>query len=250
MTAVLCLHGFTGTTFDVATLAGHLSRRGHDVSVPLLPGHGRDVAALGRTTAAEWLDAARRELFALRARTGGRVAIAGTSMGALLALRLACLHAEDVAAIVLMATPLRLRPFERRGIAALARVVSALGVSGPVIPKAGGVDAADPAVRAAAPSTNGYPLSALAEFAALADRAAHDVTSVDAPALVVHGRLDRTVPLNISEELADALPGQVERLWLDRSGHLVAADHDRDTVAAAVSSFLDRRASWRREAVA
>ena len=245
-TGVLCLHGFTGTTFDVETLAAHLTREGHAVSAPLLPGHGRDVAALAHTTADAWLDAAHAELRALCARTGRRVAIAGTSMGALLALRLARTHADDVAALVLMATPLRLRPLERHGIAALSRLADALGVPGPAIPKAGGVDAADPAVRAAAPSTPAYPLSALSELLALSDRAATDLPHITTPALVVHGRLDRTVPIAVSEDVARTLGGPVERLWLDRSGHLVAADHDRAAVAAAVSGFLSRQARWTR----
>lgn len=250
MTGVLCLHGFTGTTFDVEVLASHLTREGHAVSAPLLPGHGRDVAALAQTSADQWLDAASDALRALCDRTGGRVAIAGTSMGALLALRLARTYTENVAALVLMATPLRLRPLERHGIAALARIADALGVPGPAIPKTGGVDAADPEIRAAAPSTPAYPLSALAELLALSDRAASDLAHIDTPALVVHGRLDRTVPIAVSEELADALRGPVERLWLERSGHLVAADHDRAAVAAAVSGFLERQARWTRNAPA
>ena len=58
-------------------------------------------------------------------------------------------------------------------------------------------------------------------------------------------RLDRTVPLDVSEALASRLGSPiVERLWLARSGHLVAVDYDRADVASAVNTFLTRHACW------
>ena len=103
----------------------------------------------------------------------------------------------------------------------------------------------DPIVRSSAPSIDAYPIAALRHLIALTDAAADAVPSVMAPALVVHGRQDRTVPLDVSEQLASTLGSAiVERLWLDDSGHLVAADTDRAAVSAAVSAFLARRAQW------
>jgi len=62
---------------------------------------------------------------------------------------------------------------------------------------------------------------------------------------VIHGRLDRTVPLDVSETLASRLGSSiVERLWLAHSAHLVAVDYDRAAVASAVSMFLTRHACW------
>src|SRR3979490_17878 len=55
---VLCLHGFTGTPFDVEALARALESRGHLVATPTLPGHGGTVDDLAATTADEWLSAA------------------------------------------------------------------------------------------------------------------------------------------------------------------------------------------------
>jgi carboxylesterase len=242
---VLCLHGFTGTPFDVAPLASALETRGYHVCAPMLPGHGGGVDALAAIGADDWLRAADAQLTRLSDDTGCRVAIAGGSMGALLALRLARRRPEAIAAIVLMAAPLRWRPIERRGVEVLCRMARLFRMSAAAIPKTGGVDAVDPVVRRTAPSIEAYPITALHHLITLTDAAAADAPSVTAPALIVHGRQDRTVPLDVSEQLAASLGSDVvERLWLEDSGHLVAADCDRDKVAAVVSDFLARQARW------
>jgi carboxylesterase len=247
---VLCLHGFTGTPFDVEALARALESRGHLVATPTLPGHGGTVDDLAATTADEWLSAADAALTRLADASGTRVAIAGASMGALLALRLARRRPDTIAALILMAAPLRWPPMQRAGVEVLSRLAAMFGIRGATIPKRGGVDIADAAVRALAPSLNAFPIAGLHHLIALADAAAADVPFITAPALIVHGRLDRTVPLDVSENLASRIGSSiVERLWLDDSGHLVAVDRDRNAVAESVSAFLARHAVWARAAI-
>jgi carboxylesterase len=60
----------------------------------------------------DWVAGANDALTYLRDRTSLPVALVGASMGGLLAIRLACMRPADVAAIVLLAPPLRLKPFE------------------------------------------------------------------------------------------------------------------------------------------
>jgi len=244
---VLCLHGFTGTPFDVETLARALESRGYLVATPMLPGHGGTVADLAATGADDWLSAADAELTRLAKVSGARVAIAGASMGALLALRLARHRPDEVAALVLMAAPLRWRPIDRIRVRLLSRFYGVVGMRNAAVPKKGGVDIADPAMRALAPSLKEFPIAGLDQLITLSDAAATDLPYVTSPALVVHGRLDRGIPLHVSEELASKLGASiVERLWLDNSGHLVAVDHDRAVVADRVSAFLAEHANWER----
>lgn len=245
MGSILCLHGFTGTPYDVSALAQALEANGHCVAAPMLPGHGGDVGDLAASTADQWLAAADTELTRLANASGTRVAIAGASMGALLALRLARRRPDAIAALILMAAPLRWRLIDRACVEVLSRVTALVGGRGGTIRKPRGVDIADPVARAASPSLDAYPVAALNQLIALTDAAATDVPSITAPALIVHGRLDRTVPLEVSEELASKLGSSVvERLWLNDSGHVVAVDNDRVAVAEAVSAFLARHAQW------
>ena len=55
---VLCLHGFTGTPFEVQQIGDALAGEGYVVGMPLLPGHGLDPFALEATHWKDWLAAA------------------------------------------------------------------------------------------------------------------------------------------------------------------------------------------------
>jgi carboxylesterase len=240
---VLCLHGFTGTPFEVRGLAEAFGRAGYTVRAPLLAGHGGTLADLARTKWTDWLASAERALDELQAAVGGRpVALAGFSMGGLLALRLARLFPERVAALTVMSTPLRLRRWKVNAI----RVVTKLPVpfaSVPLasIPKPNGSDVSIPEMRHGNPGLQAFPVAALAQLFELMDVVRADLPSVRAPALVVHGRLDHVVPMDDSLELTGSLGSEIiERLWLERSFHVVGLDVDRAQLAEAATRFVGR----------
>ena len=64
---------------------------------------------LARTRWTDWVASAEEGANALRRETGGPIAVAGMSMGGLLALHLAARRPADVAALVLCGTPIRAR---------------------------------------------------------------------------------------------------------------------------------------------
>src|ERR1044071_6329383 len=66
--AVLLVHGTGDTPQSLAPLAAALAERGYTVAAPLLPGHGRSLAALSRASAEAWYDSARDAYRALRDR--------------------------------------------------------------------------------------------------------------------------------------------------------------------------------------
>src|SRR5215470_18932258 len=98
--ACLLIHGFTGTPWDVRPLGEALARAGHAVRAVRLPGHGTTPRAMLEATAPDWLLACDEALAEL---PGPRVAVAGLSLGALLALVLAARHPRRVAAVAAMA---------------------------------------------------------------------------------------------------------------------------------------------------
>jgi carboxylesterase len=242
--AVLCLHGFTGTPFEVQPLADALARAGYRVGVPMLAGHGADVAALEATTWLDWLRSAENAFDELAATTRGGVAVLGFSMGGLLALQLAKSRSARVAALALLAAPLILRPAHVRGIRLLGALPRSLR-RGPLrsIPKLFGSNVGDREARRRNPALRSMPLLGLQSLLELMAHTRGTLADVTAPAMVVHGRHDRTVPLAASIELADALATN-ERLWLDHSRHLVGIDIERTVLADAIAAFLASRARW------
>ena len=51
---VVCVHGFTGTPYDMRYLGGQIARAGFHVHGVRLPGHGTRVEDLEVTTWGEW----------------------------------------------------------------------------------------------------------------------------------------------------------------------------------------------------
>ena len=244
---VLCLHGVTGTPFELRPLAEALGRVGCTVSAPLLAGHGSTWAALAATGWPDWQRSAEKALDDLYARVGRRpVAVCGFSMGGLLALRLARLHPERVSALVVMSTPLRLRRLQVMGIRSVARLpIDLHRLPALCVPKLNGSDISDPEMRYANPGLRAFPMAALAGLLDLMDLVRADLPAIQTPALVVHGRQDHTVPMEDSLELTGCLGSAViERLWLDKSFHVVTLDVERGLVIDRVLRFVGRYGGW------
>src|SRR6476469_755592 len=193
---VLCLHGITGTPFEIRPLAEALGRRGCSVEAPMLAGHGGTLRGLAESGWRDWLRSAEDALAGLQARVGGRpVAVCGFSMGGLLALRLARQFPERISALVVMSAPLRLRRFQVAGIRALARLPFDFRAHPTLcVPKWSGSDISDDDMRYENPGLRAFPIAALTQLLDLMDTVRTDLPSIRTPAMVVHGRQDHTVP--------------------------------------------------------
>src|SRR5262245_30217197 len=105
----LVVHGFTGSPFEMRWLGERLADRGLHVVGPALAGHARGLPEeLDRTTWRDWYGSAEVAFDHLRARCD-RVAVVGLSMGGLLALHLARERGAQIAALGVLATPIRLQ---------------------------------------------------------------------------------------------------------------------------------------------
>src|SRR5215472_3731232 len=98
---VLVCHGFTGSPRTVRPWAGHLAAAGLTVRAPRLPGHGTTWRDLGRTGWEDWYGEAERA-FAELSDKCEQVFVAGISMGACLAFRLAETQGAKVSGLVVV----------------------------------------------------------------------------------------------------------------------------------------------------
>lgn len=238
---VLCLHGLTGTPFELAPLARALAAAGFSVSVPLLAGHGDTVATLAKTRWQDWLDSAESAFERLREQTGGApVTVVGFSMGGLLTLRMASQRSGMMSALVLLSVPLRLAAWQSAAVRAFGYLPGPLRRSRfAAIAKPNGSDVTDPQVRAENPTLPKIPLAGVVELLKLAELARGHLGDIRLPVFVAHGERDQAVPIASSFELAGSLGSNVvERLWLPRSGHLIAVDVERVALGEAVVRFL------------
>lgn len=227
--AALCLHGLTGTPYEVRPLGEALSAAGIRALGPVLPGHNETPERLSRVHHEEWRAAARAEHARLREEHEVVFGV-GMSMGGLLTLDLAAEDAFDAAVVV--GVSLRLA----QPTAALVPIVRFFVR---FVPKSSGSDIRDPAARARHPGYPVMPLAAVRQFQHLQRRVRATLHRVRTPLLVAHGAHDATANPADAREIASKVASQERKcLLFEDSAHVVPVDHDGPALAEAVVHFL------------
>jgi carboxylesterase len=236
--AVLLLHGFGDTPQSLAGLAAQLAdAHGWTVRVPLLPGHGRTLAAFATSGADAWLAAARAAHDALRA-THAEVALVGLSMGGALATVEAARLGDACPALVLLAPYLTPTAVARRVAATAPLAQAVVPWFAPATDQS--LSIGDPEALA---QNLGYGTSSprlVRELVRVADRARAAAPAVRAPVRIVHGRRDYRVPaaLAATHPALFAAAAAVELHWIDDTGHVLTVDRQRARVWALVGEWL------------
>ncbi len=236
--ACLLIHGFTGTPWDMRPLGEALSRSGIAVRGVRLPGHGTTPAAMLDARAPDWLLACDEALAQL---PGRKVAVAGLSMGALLALVLAARHPDRVAGVAALAPAVRFRDRTLTSLRRLRPLAPVLELLRPWVLK-DTTDLLDVEARAEAPVLRAWPLARLRDLWEMQDLAWGSAARVTCPVLVVVAAQDHVV----DPAGAAALVRRLERspavryVQSEDSAHILPRDRNRDLVAAEVRSFVER----------
>ncbi len=210
MTRVLCLHGLGGTGATMWPIVATCIDAGFTTLAPTLPGHGTDPADLAGITWDDWLEAAR---------AWEADVVVGQSMGACLALQLAAEHRCLAAVCInpLAADPDALDGLEWRASRGQAWIDVAASAVGEI-------------------AYDRLPIEAVRTMAE--GVASLDLSAVDRPVLLVTSANDDVVDPASSDVIADALPGDVKRLRLRRSGHVATLDSERDVLQRAIVKFI------------
>ena len=224
---VLFLHGFNSSPHALREWAQITADAGYRVALPRLPGHGTHWRELNATRWRDWYNCAEREFLAL---TGAcdQVFVAGHSMGAALALRLASQHPGEVAGLALVNPALLLYGSQRL-------VLLASGVV-PTVPSRAH-DISRPGSK-----RHGYdhtPLApAVSMFRMFADvRASLDLISC--PTLVFRSTADHVVPGRSTDYLQTHLSSdEIVVRDLPLSYHVATLDYDRDRIFAETLAFI------------
>lgn len=225
--AVLCLHGLTGTPWEIREPAEALVERGFACLGPELPGHGSTPQALGSTPRAAWRDTV-VESFDRLAETHPRVYVVGLSLGGVLALSLC--QRRPVAGAVVLAAPIALS----RGVQVAVRVLAPVLRS---IPKTS--DIVDPEALARHPGYRRMPLGAVRELIHLQREVERDLSRVEAPLRLIYSLADRTVDYADAERIRSQVSAPDSRVvTLEKSGHVMPVDLERERVAREVADFL------------
>lgn len=231
--AVLLLHGFGDTPQTLSYLARYLHERGFDVRAPLLPGHGRSIETMDASTHAEWLDSARAELFAMRARSSW-VAVGGLSMGGTIAAILAA-EVRDLPSLVLIAPYLSM-PRRLSWLSATSSLWSdALGP----IRAANTRSIRDPVERKANLAYGTVTGRSMRELSRLVQKARGSLAMIAAPTLIIQSEDDNRVSARAARQAFGDLRMESKKLVLTHDGgHIITVDYGRERVFEEVRAWL------------
>ena len=227
---VLC-HGFTGTPQSLRAWGQALADAGYSVRLPLLPGHGTRWQDMNATTWPDWFGAVDAAFTELRA-VCDHVFVMGLSMGGGLALRLAEVHGDDVAGVVVVnpsvaGTDWRmtyLLPWLRHVVPAFPGVASD-------IKKAGSTELA----------YDRSPLQAAYSLTRMWQVVAADLPKVTQPLVVLRSAEDHIVPAESGRLVVEtAGSADVTEVVLHDSYHVATLDNDAELIVKTSLDFVDR----------
>lgn len=229
--AVLLLHGYTGTTAEMLPLGMYLNNLGYTVLGVRLPGHGTSVDDLEQTTASEWYDAAVRGCNILL-KEFKEVYVAGLSMGALLAIKLAA--NKPVHKAVFISAPIfvcdwrasifpilrffiRYRPKRKRNYKDMQQYCQAY---------------------------DKMPTKPLGSLFKMTKECKKLLPGIKIPCLIMQSKIEHTVKPVSAEYIYNNLgttPENKNILWYNHSGHILTLDCEHEQVFAAIGTFFDKQ---------
>jgi len=228
---VLVCHGFTGNPRTVRPWAEHLAAAGLTVRAPRLPGHGTTWRDLNRTGWQDWYGEAERAFAELSGKCE-QVFVAGISMGACLAFRLAETQGAKVSGLVVVNPSLA--PDTRLFLLApvLKHVIRTLPGITDDIKKPGATE-------------GGYkrlPVRSAATLPAMWKITARHLNEVTQPVLVYRSAVDHVVGPASMKVLSAALPDAEVRPLPD-SYHVATLDNDAQAIFAGTLAFINKHSA-------
>ena len=165
------------------------------------------------------------------------LAVVGQSLGGVLATLLVA-ESTDITALALLAPYFEMPKFAR----SLTPFAAWLELALPYLVTADERSIHDPAARALALSFGTTTPRLTRELKAMAERARAALPGIRVPTLYIQSREDNRIESAVAERSFEALGVREKRLvWLEKGGHVVAADEAREQVAALTAEWLAAR---------
>lgn len=228
---ILLIHGFTGTPAEMRLLGERLHAAGYTVLGIRLAGHGTSPHDMIQTNWRHWYASALDGLTFLRGLCTS-IQVVGLSMGGLLALKLAAEYPVD--SVAALSTPVFLAN-KRIKFLPLYKLFWRF------VPKKSRDYDIDPQYFIGYDTT---PLSCLSSLLELIRIVCDDARRIPCPVLLVQSKRERTVKPASAPYLLERIGSpQKEIFWLEKSGHVVTIDIERETVFRKITEFMNQNRS-------
>ena len=257
--AVILIHGLTGTPNEVKYIANYLNKNGYTVVCPRLANHGEPMQVLKRTSWQE-LYASIREVIVSGelSEFSGPIFVSGLSMGALFALLLAEEFKDRIKGAACLAptlfydgwnTPLSnlFFPLAYTPIRHIAYFKESppYGIKNEIIQQrihryynSARLDDIEGAEQYGYPY---FPVTLLHQLQLMVKHLAKKLPDMDFPVQLIQAKDDDVASVKNSKFIYDRISSKTKEIvLLYNSYHVITADQERDTVAEKVTGFFDR----------
>ncbi len=229
---VLLVHGFTGLPAELLLMGDYLQKCGFTVLGVRLAGHGTTVEDMSHTTDEDWMDSVRDGYSMLLGCTES-ISVIGQSMGGVLALMLAA--EQEVASVMTLAAPIFISSHQK-----LEKLPPREVSAGLFAPK--GRKRLKGIPEAANKSYRKMPLISVHNLLDRIEEVKKYLPQVKAPAMIFQSRNDHTAAPESAEYIYENIGSEEKEIcWLERSGHLLPLDVDRDDIFAKAAMFLKEK---------
>lgn len=257
--AVILVHGLTGTPNEMKYLATYLNKRGYTVVCPKLANHGESIWVLKNTTWQELYGSVRDVIVKGElAQFDGPIFSSGLSMGALFALLLAYERKDRITGVSCLAptlfydgwnTPLSniFFPFAYTPVRYITYFKESppYGIKNEIIQQrihkyyaTARLDDVEAAEQYGYPY---FPVTLLRELQLMVKYLIKLLPDVDSPIQLIQAKDDDVASVKNSKFIYDTVRSEIkEMILLYNSYHVITADQERETVAEKVADFFYR----------
>jgi carboxylesterase len=227
----ILVHGFTASPQEMRGLGEYLAGQGYSVMGVRLAGHSTEVQDLPRMRWWDWL-ASVSDAYNLLRNLTDQIFVIGLSLGGILSLTFAARYPVD--GVVAMAAPHHL-PNDPR-----LHFVRLIALLHPYHPKGTPMWFDQDALKQRV-AYNADPLICFVQIQQLLAEMRSGLPEISAPALLIYSKNDPAV--TVQEGHMDAIYAELgsqqkERLWVEKSGHILTCDQERPVVWQAIANFL------------
>ena len=255
--AVILVHGLTGTPNEMKYLATYLNKRGYTVVCPKLANHGESIWVLKNTTWQELHESVREVLITGElARFNGPIFASGLSMGSLFALLLADEFRDRVTGVSCLAptlfydgwnTPLSniFFPFAYTPLRYIAYFKESppYGIKNEIIQQrihkyyaTARLNDVEDAEQYGYPF---FPVTLLRELQLMVKHLMKRLPDMDFPIQLMQAKDDDVASVKNSKLIYDTVRSEIkEMVLLYNSYHVITADQERETVAEKAADFF------------
>lgn len=230
---VLLVHGWTCTPYELRRLGKYLQENDFTVSGIMLSGHGTVPKDMENVKTQDWINDVRKGYEDLK-KTCDRVYIAGTSIGASLALILAE-EEKDLAGLVLMATPYRMKL--ERFVSLLMKFLKVIGMKyrKKFYPPTFGLSTTITRII----SYQTYPVASVSEVFEVVKKARKNLSAIAQPVLLMQSTHDHIVSKNSLEKLHEKIGSKKKKkIYIRKAYHTFISDIKNEHVFRDILEFL------------